>query len=337
MPVWIRGYDGYLGENGFLRMDGRGVASFSAGGGGTVNCQAPGSEGAWEQFEIVEHADGTVNIASVAFPSVFLRMDGRGVTSFSEGGGGTVNCQYTAGPWETFTLTTVDPGGTGGIFVNIESVAFPNVFLRMLFDGNGGPNGSGTVNCQYTAYGLSARFFLQPVGPVDMGIVPDVINLSPSSAQAAIESTGFEYSQADNQIVGNFTPYVEAQNPGGWTSALLGSTVEVTIAVPVPPAKSIAVDLSRPETSGIERTIQLTITDATTSDPISGATAKVFANPGPVKATGTTDQSGKVTLTYPGCFKVVAVKNIIRKIEVSCRLEVSMPGYPDVNTGTPIP
>lgn len=46
-----------------------------------------------------------------------LGMDGTGVTSFSADGGGTVNCQFGAGPWETFTLRS------DGANVYIESVA----------------------------------------------------------------------------------------------------------------------------------------------------------------------------------------------------------------------
>jgi phospholipase C len=141
----------------FLRMDGSGVTSFSATGGGIVNCQY--AAGSWEQFQIIEQENGTINIASVAFPDVFLRMDGSGVTSSSATGGGIVNCQYTAGPWETFTLVQESDGS-----VNIASAAFPNVFLRM--DGSGvtssSGSGGGIVNCQYTA-GPWERFFITAI------------------------------------------------------------------------------------------------------------------------------------------------------------------------------
>ena len=43
------------------------------------------------------------SIRSAAFPKVFLRMDGRGVTRPDAAGAGKVNCQYgKAGPWERF-------------------------------------------------------------------------------------------------------------------------------------------------------------------------------------------------------------------------------------------
>jgi hypothetical protein len=226
-PVWIWG-----ATNGLLRMDGSGVTSFSASGTGVVNGQSLSSPGPWEQFEIVEHSDGTVNIASVAFPGVFLRLDGRGVTSWTWNGGGTVNCQYTAGSWETFTIKTLETFADGASRVNIESVAFPNVYLRMLYDGGDAfhPGGAGTVNCQYTP-GAYELFLLYPVTsspPPPAGTVPDVSNLSPSQARARIQAAGFTYSESADPVKGNFKPYVEYQDPltifnsGGyrvWSSA----------------------------------------------------------------------------------------------------------------------
>jgi hypothetical protein len=87
-----------------LRMDGSGVTAFSGLGGGTVNCQF--GVGAWERFRLEPQTDGTVAIASLAFPGVYLRMDGNGVTAFSGLGGGTVNCQFGVGAWERFRLET---------------------------------------------------------------------------------------------------------------------------------------------------------------------------------------------------------------------------------------
>ncbi|HEU0084612.1 MAG TPA: tyrosinase family protein [Bradyrhizobium sp.] len=143
--------------NVFLRMDGNGVTQPVGSGGGTVNCQY--TVGPWEKFRLVPQSDGTVAIGSVQFPNVYLRMDGNGVTHPVGPGGGTVNCQYTVGPWEKFRLL---PQGDGT--VAIGSVQFPNVYLRM--DGNGvthpvGPGG-GTVNCQYTV-GPWEKFRLTPI------------------------------------------------------------------------------------------------------------------------------------------------------------------------------
>jgi hypothetical protein len=85
-------------------------------------------------------------IASVQFANVHLRMDGTGVTSMTPPGGGTVNCQFSVGPFEKFRIEKQTDGT-----VAIASVQFPNVHLRM--DGTGvtsmTPPGGGTVNCQF--------------------------------------------------------------------------------------------------------------------------------------------------------------------------------------------
>jgi hypothetical protein len=94
----------------FLRMDGTGVTSPDGAGGGVVNCQF--TAGAYEKFNIVNQADGTVNIESAQWPGVFLRMDGTGVTSPEGAGGGVVNCQFTAGAYEKFNIVNVSSGGT---------------------------------------------------------------------------------------------------------------------------------------------------------------------------------------------------------------------------------
>lgn len=86
----------------FLRMDGTGVTQFSAGGGGTVNAQ--GGVGAWEKFHLRPQGGLRVAIESAAFPGVFLRMDGNGVTAPTGPGAGKVNCQVGAHSWERFYL-----------------------------------------------------------------------------------------------------------------------------------------------------------------------------------------------------------------------------------------
>lgn len=97
--------------------------------------------------DLAKLGDIPIAIQSTFFQNIFLRMDGSGVTTSTDSGGGTVNCQYGIGSWTTFK---VHPQ-TDGSF-SFESVAFPNVFLRM--DGTGVPTtmaGGGTVNCQYGA------------------------------------------------------------------------------------------------------------------------------------------------------------------------------------------
>lgn len=133
-------------SNVYLRMDGTGVTQPTGPGGGVVNCQY--TAGPYEFFTLNRQPSGHYTIGSVQFANVYLRMDGSGVTQPSGPGGGVVNCEYTAGPWEQFNLMR-QPDGT----ISIGSVQFPNVYLRM--DGSGvtqptGPGG-GVVNCQYTA------------------------------------------------------------------------------------------------------------------------------------------------------------------------------------------
>jgi hypothetical protein len=106
--------------------------------------------------------DTPVTIRSGAFPNVYLRMDGRGVTSQTVAGGGTVNCQFSAnggsaGPWEKYKVRKQADGT-----FSFESAAFPNVYLRM--DSRGVTSqtaaGGGLVNCQFNANGGSAETFI---------------------------------------------------------------------------------------------------------------------------------------------------------------------------------
>jgi tyrosinase len=88
--------------NVYLRMDGRGMSGYTDPGGGFVNCQ--GSVGPWEKYVVQPQSDGTVALASAAFPNVYLRMDGRGMSGYTDPGGGFVNCQGSVGPWEKYHL-----------------------------------------------------------------------------------------------------------------------------------------------------------------------------------------------------------------------------------------
>ncbi|MEQ9278843.1 MAG: hypothetical protein RLN83_05055 [Balneola sp.] len=83
-------------------------------------------------------------IADYSNGDVYLRMDGDGVNSPNPSGGGTVNCQYTAGPFEKFKFIKNDDNT-----YSIESVEFPGVYLRIdgreLSEDN---KVGGIVNCQ---------------------------------------------------------------------------------------------------------------------------------------------------------------------------------------------
>ena len=144
----------------YLRMDGNGVTKFAGPGGGVVNNQF--GAGPWEKFclEPNPSSPNIYTIQSVQFPGVYLRMDGGGVTKFAGSGGGVVNCQFGAGPYEQFKIIY---NGSDGSF-SIESNAFSGVYMRM--DGNGvtkftGPGG-GVVNCQFGA-GPWEKFTLRSV------------------------------------------------------------------------------------------------------------------------------------------------------------------------------
>ena len=129
-----------------------------------------------------------VTIQSVQFPNVFLRLDGSGVTRNIAAGVGTVNCQFTAGPYEKFILRAY-----GQDQFSIESLQFPNVFLRMdgirvtSFQGAG----SGTVNGQFGT-GPYLRFLLR----------------QDTDGQYTIESFRFPnaFLRMDGSSVKSFTP-----------------------------------------------------------------------------------------------------------------------------------
>lgn len=120
-------------------------------------------------FKVQEQKNGTFTIESVKYPGVFLRMDGSGIRGFAGSGAGHVNCQFGASDWEHFKLHEQNDGS-----YTIESVAFPNVFLRM--DGNnrsGKEEDFGTVNCQYGA-STCEKFYL--LNMPETGKVKDMFN-----------------------------------------------------------------------------------------------------------------------------------------------------------------
>lgn len=136
-----------LFPNVFLRMDARNIGRNSPVG-GVVNCQF--SAGPFERFIAHVLANGAVAFESGEWPGVYLRLDGTGVTQHSDSGGGVVNCQLGLGDLTQFKIVAQAGGGAA-----IESVKFPNVFLRM--DGRGvnrfSNDGAGIVNCQFGAEG----------------------------------------------------------------------------------------------------------------------------------------------------------------------------------------
>lgn len=151
----------------FLRMDGKGIKAASGSGAGKVNCQK--SIEPTGAFKANQQKDGTFTLESVKFPGVFLRMDGSRVRAFAGAGAGIVNCQFGAAEWERFKLNEQSDGS-----YTIESVAFPNVYLRM--DGNNPSKKEddfGTVNCQYGASSCE-KFYL--VNLPEIGKAKDLLN-----------------------------------------------------------------------------------------------------------------------------------------------------------------
>ena len=97
------------------------------------------------------------SLRSVQFPDVYLRCNGREVTQWKEGGGGTVNCQYKPPKkLEKFYIYPVEiapsllqPQTTYKVV--IESAESRQVFIRMNGQGMSQPMGpgGGKVNCQF--------------------------------------------------------------------------------------------------------------------------------------------------------------------------------------------
>jgi phospholipase C len=207
----------------YLRIDGSGVRAAMSGGGGTVNCQS--GVGDCETLEERPQPDGTVALASVLFPDVFLRMDGSGVTSASDSGAGTVNCQLGVGPWEKFHKRA-QPDGT----VAFESAAFPGTYLRMDARGIGefgSAAGAGTVNCQF-GVGPWEKFLLldPPFPPVRW---PHTSTNSQTfrgadydSDYIALTDTNYIYTANDGSGIGT-TDYDFVATGSVGTSASLGA------------------------------------------------------------------------------------------------------------------
>jgi hypothetical protein len=94
-----------------------------------------------------------VAIQSVQFPNRYVRLDGKGVTSHTPTGGGTVDTQTHIGTYETYTRVENNDGT-----VSFKSTVFDNVFLRLdasgVTAGQDLASGGGIVNAQYNAGSL---------------------------------------------------------------------------------------------------------------------------------------------------------------------------------------
>jgi len=213
-----------------LRMDGTGVTAFTVSGGGTVNCQYGAS--AWDTFRI-QWVAGGINIESVQFPNVFLRMDGTGVTA-SASSGGTVNCQFGAAGWEKFTLEW-QPDGT----VAIASVQFPGVYLGM--DGTGvtapAASGGGRVNCRF-GVGASTTFRITGVATQlpELVSVPPIAGMTEQAASQALSALGLILKYTVTPVSVCPRPgIIRMQDPSAGSQVVKGSTVNGEACVPFHP------------------------------------------------------------------------------------------------------
>ena len=118
--------------NRYVHLDGTGVTKSTDNGGGVVSIGK--FIGPLETFTLVINNDGSVSFKSTVFTNVFLRLDGRPVPPGKAlvSGGGIVNAQLLAGPYEKYKIRKKagDPEKYDGI-VAIESFAFPGRFLRL--------------------------------------------------------------------------------------------------------------------------------------------------------------------------------------------------------------
>jgi len=154
----------------FLRMDGKGIRTTSGSGAGKVNCQK--SLTTTCVFKLHQEKDGTFTIESVEYPGVFLRLDGSSVKSFSGSGAGSVNCQFGAAEWEHFRLRDQKDGSFA-----IESVAFPNVYLRMDGDNPQGKDDDfGIVNCQFNVESYECFYFVNRIEMPTAEKLGDIMN-----------------------------------------------------------------------------------------------------------------------------------------------------------------
>ena len=131
----------------YLGMNGSGITrAFSSGVGSLFCSNDPNSpSNPALQFYITPVAEDTniYTIQSVAYPGVYLRMDGSGLTGYTGPGGGVVNCQFGAASYEKFRIV-YNADKYAGMF-SIGSQVFSFVYLRV--DGE-----NSVINCQYGAY-----------------------------------------------------------------------------------------------------------------------------------------------------------------------------------------
>jgi hypothetical protein len=88
-----------------LRVDGTGLSRDNPTGAVVVNCRY--GPDPLTYFKVVGHPERLLAIESVAFPGVFLGMDGTGVDKFLPNGGGRAYCRFGSFTWEVFRMLGV--------------------------------------------------------------------------------------------------------------------------------------------------------------------------------------------------------------------------------------
>jgi hypothetical protein len=136
------------------------------------------------------------------------------------------------------------------------------------------------------------------------------------------------------------------QTVGAWSGALAAPATVVNgrvyvgcddqvVVFGLVPARWMSVDAQLTRRSGTQRTVQVTVTDATSGAPIAGASVEIFNDmTGRLKAAGVTGANGQVSLIYNWCFEILDV-HPPRRIEDPCPAKASKPGYVDEDFETP--
>ena len=115
------------------------------------------------QWDVIMKGRGLISFRSVANPNIFLRMDGRGLTTDSPlpSGGGLVNGQFftdtnttSTSTWESFTAMPVPLNASMRVYY-VRSLQFPKAHLRLGADGS--------VNCQSGMPGTNEQMLLTGV------------------------------------------------------------------------------------------------------------------------------------------------------------------------------
>jgi len=178
-------------------------------------------------LQVLSFSNGAhVAIQSVAFPNVFLRVDGSGCTTSVGPGCGIVNTQYLHGPYEEFILHQNADGNWC-----IESNQFRNAYLRM--DGSGisssSGSGGGIVNAQYYAAGTDCggyeEYTITSLPNGQFGIQ----SVAFPGRYLRVDGSGVTSSSGPGEGIVNLQYYTAGATPGGYevfTFVSIGQSIQ---------------------------------------------------------------------------------------------------------------